>query len=83
MFKNLYVVLLSICVLLTAQSNSSSKERRVYRTQTGAVIKAPSPLFKKGEKKPKETYKEKTQAQVQLERAQLQLEQLESQNNTQ
>ena len=73
MFKNLYVVLLSICVILTAQSNSSSKERRVYRTQTGAVIKAPSPLFKKGEKKPKETYKEKTQAQVQLERAQIQI----------
>ena len=82
MYKNVFVVLLSICVILTAQSNSSSKERRVYRTQTGAVIKAPSPLFKKGEKKPKETYNEKTQAQVQLERAQIQIEQLESQYNT-
>ena len=50
MYKNLFVVMLSICVILTAQSNNSSKERRVYRTQTGAVIKAPSPIFKKGKK---------------------------------
>ena len=56
MYKNLFVVMLSICVILTAQSNNSSKERRIYRTQTGAVIKAPSPLFKKGAKKPKEIY---------------------------
>ena len=81
MYKNLFVVMLSICVILTAQNNNSSKERRVYRTQTGAVIKAPSPLFKKGKKKSKEIYNEKTQAQVQLERAQVQLEQLGSQYN--
>ena len=81
MYKNLFVVMLSICVILTAQSNNSSKERRVYRTQTGAVIKAPSPLFKKGEQKSKKIYNEKTQAQVQLERANIQLEQLGSQYN--
>ena len=81
MYKNLFVVMLSICVILTAQSNNSSKERRVYRTQTGAVIKAPSPIFKKGKKKSKGIYNEKTQAQVKLERAQIQLEQLGSQYN--
>ena len=81
MYKNLFVVMLSICVILTAQSNNSSKERRVYRTQSGAVIKAPSPLFKKGEQKSKKIYNEKTQAQVQLERANIQLEQLGSQYN--
>ena len=46
-------VALSLCVLLTAQDNSSQKKRKVYRTQSGSIIEAPRPLFEKENKKEK------------------------------
>lgn len=46
-------VALSLCVLLTAQDNTSQKKRKVYRTQSGSIIEAPRPLFEKENKKEK------------------------------
>ena len=75
--------MLSFCVMLIAQSKSSTKKWKVYRTQTGAIIRAPKPFFEKGEEKPKTTYYKETQVQIQLQRLELkfknQLEHLESQ----
>jgi len=66
MYKTLLIIMLSFCVMLIAQRKSSTKKWKVYRTQTGAIIKAPKPFFEKGEEKPKTTYYKETQVQIQL-----------------
>jgi len=71
MYKTLLIIMLSFCVMLIAQRKSSTKKWKVYRTQTGAIIKAPKPFFEKGEEKPKTTYYKETQVQIQLQRLEL------------
>ena len=41
----------SLCAFLLAQDETKTKKRKVYRTQTGAIIEAPRPLFERSEKK--------------------------------
>ena len=43
----------SLCVFLYAQDEAKTKKRKVYRTQTGAIIEAPRPLFERSVKKDK------------------------------
>ena len=77
--KLLIVAVFAFCVLLNAQNNS--KKRKVYRTQTGALIQAPKPIFAKRDKKSKITL-DKVQGKAQKERKELEyknrLESLES-----
>ena len=44
---------LFLCVILIAQEETKTKKRKVYRTQTGAIIEAPRPLFERSDKKEK------------------------------
>ena len=43
----------SLCAFLYAQDETKTKKRKVYRTQTGAIIEAPRPLFERSVKKDK------------------------------
>ncbi len=40
-------LVLSLCVLLTAQEETKTKKRKIYRTQSGSIIEAPRPLFER------------------------------------
>ena len=40
-------VVLSLCVLLTAQEETKTKKRKIYRTQSGSIIEAARPLFER------------------------------------
>ena len=42
-----------MCVTLIAQEEKKQNKRKVYRTQTGSIIEAPQPLFKRESKKEK------------------------------
>ena len=46
-------LVLSLCVILMAQEETKTKKRKVYRTQSGAIIEAPRPLFERSDKKEK------------------------------
>lgn len=48
-------LVLSFCVLLTAQEETKTKKRKVYRTQSGSIIEAPRPLFERSIKKSEPT----------------------------
>tara|TARA_B100000029_G_scaffold433364_1_gene446166 strand:- start:2820 stop:4205 length:1386 start_codon:yes stop_codon:yes gene_type:complete len=73
MRKTLIVLMISFCVMLFAQSQSKKQKRKIYRTQTGAIIEAPKPLFDRGTKKSKPTLKS-VQSKAQLERMELQFQ---------
>ena len=45
-------LIVSLCVLLSAQEETKTKKRKVYRTQSGSIIEAPKPLFKRTNTKP-------------------------------
>ena len=51
---------LSLCVILMAQEETKTKKRKVYRTQSGAIIEAPRPLFERSDKKEKVVHKKKS-----------------------
>ena len=40
-------LVLSLCVLQTAQEETKTKKRKIYRTQSGSIIEAPRPLFER------------------------------------
>ena len=56
-------LLLFLCVILIAQEETKTKKRKVYRTQTGAIIEAPRPLFERSDKK------EKTEPRIKSEKS--------------
>ena len=45
--------MLFFCILLFAQSTDDKSKRKVYRTQSGAIIEAPKPIFKISSEKQK------------------------------
>ena len=53
--QRLKIALLLACLILIAQDEKNTKNRKVYRTQSGSIIEAPRPLFEKsvGKKKSK------------------------------
>ena len=57
-------LVLLFCVVLTAQEETKSKKRKVYRTQSGSIIEAPRPLFERSikESEPKLEQEEKKNA---------------------
>jgi len=53
------VLIFTLFSVLIAQSSSSTKKRKVYRTQAGSIIEAPTPIFNRVvKKKTKKTKKE-------------------------
>ena len=53
-------LIVSLCVLLSAQEETKTKKRKVYRTQSGSIIEAPKPLFKRTNTKPDSKSSKKT-----------------------
>ena len=47
------IIAVSLCTLLLSQDETSNKQRKVYRTQSGSIIEAPRPLFERETKKKK------------------------------
>ena len=53
MYRVIVIVAVSLCTFLVSQDDTSSKQRKVYRTQSGSIIEAPRPLFEREVKKKK------------------------------
>ena len=49
----LKIALLLVCFILIAQDEKNARKRKVYRTQSGSIIEAPTPLFEKSVEKKK------------------------------
>ena len=49
----LKIAFLLLCLILTAQDEQNARKRKVYRTQSGSIIEAPTPLFEKSVEKKK------------------------------
>ena len=47
------VLILACSTVIIGQEESNKKQRKVYRTQSGAIIEAPRPLFNQPQKKKK------------------------------
>jgi len=43
-------LLISFCIMLSAQNEKKQKKRKVYRTQSGSIIEAPKPIFERSVK---------------------------------
>jgi len=70
MRKTLIILMVSFCVMFVAQAQTGKKKRKVYRTQTGAIIEAPKPLFERRNKRAKPEL-QKVQSKAQKERVDL------------
>ena len=47
------ILLIFMCISLTAQESEKQNKRKIYRTQTGSIIEAPKPLFNREKEKTK------------------------------
>ena len=45
-----YIVFICLCASIIAQDQNKQTKRKVYRTQTGSIIEAPTPLFERPKK---------------------------------
>ena len=53
MYKVIITAAVSLCTILVSQDETSKKQRKVYRTQSGSIIEAPRPLFERETKEKK------------------------------
>ena len=53
MYKVIIIAAVSLCTILVSQDETSKKQRKVYRTQSGSIIEAPRPLFERETKEKK------------------------------
>lgn len=53
MYKVIIIAAVSLCTILVSQDETSKKQRKIYRTQSGSIIEAPRPLFERETKEKK------------------------------